>query len=98
MKLSAKFGGTIILLFLVTLGITAWALINHQRDAMLQDVEQRAGTVLSFGEACRDYARDILSPAVRKQAKTLIFEADSSTFVARGTFEIFRKSMPQYSF
>jgi signal transduction histidine kinase/DNA-binding response OmpR family regulator len=98
MKLSAKFGGTIILLFLVTLGVTAGVLINHQRQTVQEDVEKRAQTVLSFGEACREYAREILSPAVRKQAKSFIFEADSSTFVARGTFEIFRKTMPEYSF
>jgi signal transduction histidine kinase/CheY-like chemotaxis protein len=98
MKLRTKFCGTIVLLFLSTLGVTAGMLIDHQRRAMLQDVENRAETVLSFGESCREYARNVLSPAVRKHTKVLIFEADSSTFVARGTFEIFRERMPQYSF
>src|SRR5262249_51853877 len=62
------------------------------------EVVERSQLVLSFGEACREYARETLSPAVRKEARSLIFEADSATFVARGTFEAFNKRKPAYTF
>jgi PAS domain S-box-containing protein len=97
-KLSVKFGGLAALLFTVTLGSTAWLLIDHQRQTMDQEVQERARAVLSFGEACRDYARNTLSPAVRRHTKDLIFEANSATFVARGTFEALRQRLPSYSF
>jgi methyl-accepting chemotaxis protein len=98
MRLSFKFSLFILALLVVTLGAGAWRLMEHQRQVVQDEVEQRAKTVVSFGEASRDYARNTLSPAVRKQAKGLIFEADSATFVARGTFQEFNKRLPEYSF
>jgi methyl-accepting chemotaxis protein len=98
MRLSFKFSLFILPLLVVTLGAGAWRLMEHERDILRDEVEQRAKTVLSFGEASRDYARNVLSPAVRKQAKGLIFEADSATFVARGTFQELNKRLPEYSF
>jgi twitching motility protein PilJ len=98
MRLSFKFSLLILALLVVTLGASAWRLMNHQRQVVQDEVEQRAKTVLSFGEANRDYARNVLSPAVRKKAKGLIFEADSATFVARGTFLELNKRLPEYSF
>jgi signal transduction histidine kinase/DNA-binding response OmpR family regulator len=97
-KLSIKFAGAVVLLLAVTLGGTAGLLISQQRRALQAEVLQRAKTVLSFGEASREYARNTLSPAVRKHTPALIFEASSATFVARGTFDAFRKKMPEYSF
>jgi twitching motility protein PilJ len=98
MRLSFKFSLLILALLVVTLGAGAWRLMDHQRQAIQDELEQRAKTVVSFGEASRDYARNVLSPAVRKQTKGLIFEADSATFVARGTFQEFNKRLPEYSF
>jgi signal transduction histidine kinase/CheY-like chemotaxis protein len=97
-RLSIKFASAVVLLLAATLGGTAWLLIAQQQRAMQAEVLQRAKTVLSFGEASREYARNTLSPAVRKHTEALIFEADSATFVARGTFDAFRKRMPEYSF
>jgi PAS domain S-box-containing protein len=97
-KLSVKFGGTILVIVAVTLGGGAWIVLHQQQRAIDSQVAERAATVLSFGEASREYARDTLSPAVRKETHGLIFEANSATFVARGTFEAFRKHQPEYSF
>jgi twitching motility protein PilJ len=98
MRLSIKFSLLILILLVLTLGAVAWRLMDQQRQVVHKEVEKRAKTVLSFGEASRDYARNTLSPAVRKQAKGLIFEADSATFVARGTFEELKKRLPEYTF
>src|SRR5262249_4768274 len=96
--LSIKFASAVVLLLAVTLGGTAGLLIRQQRGALQAEVLHRAKTVLSFGEASREYARKVLSPAVREHAQDLLFEASSATFLARGTFEAFRKQMPEYSF
>lgn len=98
MKLSLKFLGALLAVLLTALAGAAWWLFDHQRDAIHEDAKTRALTVLSFGEACRQYARDVLSPKVREHTNKLIFEADSATFVARGTFEFFREKHPDYSF
>jgi PAS domain S-box-containing protein len=101
-NLGKKFSGAILLLLAAVLGATAVFLIGHQRAAMLQGLQARAHSVLCFGEACRDYARQVLSPAVHKAFPgpdaPLIFEADSATFVARGTFDFLRQRLPDYSF
>jgi two-component system, sensor histidine kinase and response regulator len=101
-KLGVKFSGAVLLLLAGVLGATAVFLIDHQRTAMRQRLQARADEVLCFGESCRDYARKVLSPAVRKAFPgpdaPLIFEADSATFVARGTFDFLRQRLPDYSF
>src|SRR5216684_1848502 len=102
MSLSWKFSGAVLLLLAVSLGCTAWLVIQRQSRSLQQQALERSRTILSLGEASREYARDVLSPAVRKAVDPhkvgLIFEADSATFVARGTFEAFRKRQPEYSF
>ncbi|MBY0522846.1 MAG: DUF3365 domain-containing protein [Gemmataceae bacterium] len=109
MKLSLKFIGAVMAVFALAFAGTAWLLIRQEDDSVLEEVRERAQTVLTFGEACRAYTRDTLSPAVQnrieaerlphdKGKRLFIPEADSATFVARGTFEIFRRQMPAYSF
>jgi PAS domain S-box-containing protein len=98
MKLNLKFSGVLAVLLALLLGGCAWIMIEHQEKALNDEVLRRAQTVLSFGQACRDYARNTLAPAVGKHSKPMIFEAESATFVARGTFDEFRKRMPDYSF
>lgn len=102
MNLRIKFSIAVLLLLAVTFGATAAALIHNQHTAVQAQVLARARTVLGFGEACRDYARSVLSPAVRTAMKPyngpLVFEADSATFVARGTFEALNRRMPEYRF
>lgn len=108
MKLSVKFIGAVVAVLAVTIAATAWLLIGQQEQTIQEEVRERAQAVLSFGEACREY-RDIVSPAVHehiekiapgaeKEKSAFIPEADSATFVARGTFDLFRKQMPAYSF
>src|SRR5262249_39374561 len=76
--------------------------IRHQARSRQQEALERSQTILSFGESCREYARNTLSPAVRRAVGPrdvgMIFEAESATFVARGTFDAFRKRAPGYSF
>jgi signal transduction histidine kinase/DNA-binding response OmpR family regulator len=102
MRLSVKFSGAVLLLLAVSLGCTAMLVIRRQSQRLQQEALERSRIVLSMGEASREYARDTLSPAVRKAVNPhkvgLIFEADSATFVARGTFEALRKRLPDYSF
>jgi methyl-accepting chemotaxis protein len=98
MRLSLKFTLIILSVLALTMGAGALVLIKQQRQALDKEARTRAQTVLSFGEAARDYARNTLSPAVSKHTKDLVFEANSATFVARGTFEELRKRQPEYSF
>ncbi|MBL8798344.1 MAG: response regulator [Planctomycetia bacterium] len=115
MKLSVKFALAISVLFTLTLACGTWLLmVNHRERLELQqqallaqqtatedELKQRAAIIAAFGEACRDYAQLVLSPAVEKHAPgALIFEAQSRTFVARGTMEEFRRKpgMRAYSF
>lgn len=98
MKVSVKFGLSVVVLLLLTLGGAAWVLIHQQRNAVRDQVLLRGKLVLSFGEAAREYTRNTLSPAMRPHTDQLIFEADSATFVARGTFDEFKKKWPGYSF
>jgi PAS domain S-box-containing protein len=101
-KLSLKFSGAVLALLAACLGLTAWVVIRHQTRSLQHEALTRSQTVLSFGQASRDYTRNTLSPAVRKAVKGhdvgLIFEADSATFVARGTFDALRKRAPGYTF
>src|SRR5262249_11989487 len=85
-------------LLLAALGGTAWLLIAHQERELRGQVLHRARAALTFGEACREYARETLSPAVQARTRGLVFEANSATFVARGVFAAVRKRMPEYSF
>ena len=98
MRGKVRLFGSVALVLLGGLAAAAWFLLRNEDQAVRSEVVERARTVLSFGEACREYARETLSPAVRRHTDGLIFEADSATFVARGTFEAFRKRMPGYSF
>jgi hypothetical protein len=102
MRLSVKFSGAVLLLVALVLGCTSWLVIRRQTRTLHAEALERSQTILSLGEAVRDYARQTLSPAVRKAVSPhdgeLIFEADSATFVARGTFEAFRKRQKGYSF
>src|SRR5262245_42064599 len=98
MKLSVKFNGAIIVMLASALGGTAWLLSRHQEAAADAELLQRAQTVLSFGQACREYVSTKLRPALSGHTDRFIPEAHSATFVARETFEAFRKDMPAFSF
>lgn len=115
MKLNLKFGLVVLLLVSLTLGVAIWLLVRNeaelrllqqrtvalQEDALIKEARERAATVTSFGEACRAYTQNVLSPAVEKHlGEKIVFEAQSRTFVARGTFEELRRSpgMADYSF
>src|SRR3954454_9994833 len=101
MQLSVKFSGAVLLLVGVSLGLTAWLLIRRQTQHLHDEALERSRIILSLSEASREYARETLSPAVRDAVNPhrvgIIFEAESSTFVARGTFDAFRKREPGYS-
>jgi PAS domain S-box-containing protein len=98
-KLSVKFSGAVLLLLAIVLGGTAALLIRQQRQAAQDALLQRTQAVLSFGESCQEYTRDTLAPALRQVHQgPLVFEAESATFVARGTFRAFNKRMPGYTF
>jgi signal transduction histidine kinase/CheY-like chemotaxis protein/HPt (histidine-containing phosphotransfer) domain-containing protein len=98
MKLRVKFIGAVVLLLVAAMGGTAWMLARHQQQAVDQAVLERSRTVLSFGQACRDYSADTLRPAVSAHSDVFIPEAESATFVTRGIFDAFRTRMPAYSF
>src|SRR5581483_6537551 len=99
MRLSVKFAGAVSLLLVAILGGTAWMIVRHQQEVIHEQALRRAEVVLSFGQACRAYARNTLAPAVRKGGATdTVFEAESATFVARGTFAELRPLAPGYSF
>jgi signal transduction histidine kinase/DNA-binding response OmpR family regulator len=98
MKLRIKFIGAVVLLLVAAMGGTAWILNRHQQEAVDRAVLERAQTVLSFGQACRDYSGQTLRPAVRQHTKVFVPEAQSATFVTRGIFDAFRTRMPAYSF
>jgi signal transduction histidine kinase/CheY-like chemotaxis protein len=99
MRLSFKFAGAVSLLLVAILGGTAWMIVRHQQDVIHEQALKRAEVVLSFGEACRAYARNTLAPAVRRGGATdIVFEAESATFVARGTFDELQERAPGYSF
>ena len=101
MKLSVKFSGAVLVVLAVTLGGTAAVLIHHQDRAIKDEVHGRAQTLLHFGESCRQYTRETLSPAVRAAMRPhnggLVFEADSATFVVRGTFAVLHERLPEYA-
>ena len=73
-----------------------------ERDNPRPDARPRQ-TILNFGESCREYTRNILSPAIHREfdrpgrKAPLVLEADSATFVVRGTFQSFKKHAPEYS-
>jgi signal transduction histidine kinase/DNA-binding response OmpR family regulator len=115
MKLSVKFGLLVLVVLAAAVGGSYGLVIHSQREnrrlqeeelrlqeaALEQEVKQRAFTVASFGEACRDYTQQVLAPALDKRLPNeMIFEGKSRTFVARGTFELFRNKpgMSEYSF
>ena len=102
MKLSVKFSGAVLLLLACSLSLAASLVIHRQNQHLQRQVLERSQTIISFGEASRDYASQTLGPAVRKAVKGhevgMIFEAESATFVARGTFDAFRKRQAGYSF
>ena len=106
MKLSVKFASVVAFLLIATLGGGVWLFVLNQREiiqfqretdeeevaALEQAARNRAAVVASFGEACRDYTQNVLSPAVEKHlGGKLVFEAQSRTFVARGTFDQLRQ-------
>jgi signal transduction histidine kinase/DNA-binding response OmpR family regulator len=101
MRLGVKFSGAVALLLVVTVGGTTAVLIRHQHQAMYEEALERSQLVLSFGESCRTYTRNTLSPAIRAALQPhdgpLVFEGDSATFVVRGTFEAFRRQLPEYN-
>jgi two-component system, sensor histidine kinase and response regulator len=102
MKLSVKFSGAVLLLLACSLSLTAYLVIRRQNQNLQRQVLERSQTILSLGEASCDYARQTLAPAVRKAVQGhgvgMIFEAESATFVARGTFDAFRKRQVQRVF
>ncbi len=98
MSIRLKFILTVAILIVLGLGAATWVLIDHQHDALHHQVQERARAVLTFGEAAREYARNTLSPAVRKHTDAMVFEANSATFVARGIFDASRARLPEYSF
>ncbi|MBI5849670.1 MAG: response regulator [Planctomycetes bacterium] len=98
MTLRTKFATVVVALLLLTLGGTGWLFARGQRIALEEQIVERARIVLSFGEACREYAHDTLSPAVREHTSDFVFEAGSATIVTRGTFDALRKRLPDYTF
>jgi signal transduction histidine kinase/AmiR/NasT family two-component response regulator/HPt (histidine-containing phosphotransfer) domain-containing protein len=98
MKLSIKFNLAIASLLITALGATAWMLIQHQERAATAALLLRAQTVLSFGQACREYVGSRLRPALSSYGDEFIPEAHSATLVTRETFAEFRKQLPAYSF
>src|SRR5262245_17609252 len=115
MKLSMKFGLVVFLLLALALGAGIWLFVQAQQEllrmqeraseeqdkTMEQEARRRAAIVASFGEACRDYTQKVLDPAVRKfLGNNLVLEAQSRTFVARGTFEQLQQKtgMKEYAF
>ena len=98
MKLSAKFNGAIILLLAVVLGGMGWLLTRHQNAAAEEEVLERAQTVLSFGQALREYVATKLRPALMDETTAFILEAHSATYLTRETFALFNQQMPHYSF
>jgi hypothetical protein len=115
MKLGLRFGLVVLLLVSLTFGVAVWifarneadlrllheATVSLQQKALVEEARERAGTVASFGEACRAYTQKVLSPAVEKHlGGKIVFEAQSRTFVARGTFEQLRQrpGMADYVF
>ena len=106
MKLSVKIGLVMLLLLSVTFGGGIWIFLQTQGElkklqeeakrqeegAIDKEARLRASRLARFGEACRDYTQKVLSPAVEKHLKgKLVLEAQSRTFVARGTFEQLRQ-------
>src|SRR5262249_26232405 len=104
-KLSVKFSTAVILIVIASLAATAAVVIRQQNQAIHAQVRVRAENVLLFGQSCRQYTRETLSPALdrvmerTKEKKTpFIKEPDAATFVVRGTFHVFSAQAKEYSF
>src|SRR5262249_34891534 len=70
-------------------------------ESLEQEAKFRVAMVASLGEACKNYAQKVLAPAVEQHlGDKIVFEAQSSTFVARGIFEQLRQrpGMEDYSY
>jgi PAS domain S-box-containing protein len=97
-KLTLKLGVITTLFLALTLGGITGMFLRSKRSILDEEALRRARTVISFGEACREYARNVLSPAVEKHTSAFIPEARSATFLTRGVFSYLRAKMPEYSF
>ena len=98
MKLSLKLGVATTLLLSIILAVITGVFLRKERKTLDAAALRRARTVISFGEACREYARQVLSPAVQRHTQAFIPEARSATFVTRGIFQYLKEKMPEYSF
>ena len=98
MKLSLKLGVATTLLLSIILAAITGVFLHKERSTLDAAALRRARTVISFGEACRQYAREVLSPAVERHTSAFIPEARSATLVARGIFQYLKEKMPEFSF
>jgi PAS domain S-box-containing protein len=76
----------------------AWHFSRLQSEALEAEARNRAELVLSFSEACRDYTKRSLRPAVDALTDEMILEAKSSTFVTKGILKAMGESVPGYSY
>ncbi|HKI31570.1 MAG TPA: PAS domain S-box protein [Gemmataceae bacterium] len=95
MKPSAKFGGSVILCCVATLAGLAWVLVRQQQQLVEEDARGNAETLLNFAEACRRYANNTRSPALRRGEGCITPECDSATFLVRGVFSELGRETPE---
>lgn len=82
----------------VTMAVIGTVSVLTQARSVEQEAQERAHLVASFAQACREYTREVLSPAVEAHVPQFLPEANSATRVTRGVFEALAKLTPAYRF
>lgn len=96
MSLKIKFTVAILSCLIIIMGLGGLKLNNLQGKLLEKEAQNRSEIVLNFAEASRDYVKNSLRPEVEKITDKMIFEAMSSSYVARSIFENFNQTMPEY--
>ncbi len=98
MTLRVKFTVATVGCLAAVMAIGAWQLNTRMAAAFEAEARNRSGMVLSFGQACRKYTKQVLRPAVAERLDEMLFEAMSSTVVTSGILAFFNEDMPSYAY
>ena len=98
MSLRLKFILVAVACLGLVMALGGWHVNRLQTSAFERQARTRAEMVLSFGQACRRYVKEMLRPAVQEHTDEMVFEAMSATFATRAILELFNENMPEYSY
>lgn len=94
----AKYLLAAIVTTVVAIGATSLLLTRLQNQELEAEAKVRVSLVSSFGDACRDYAKETLRPAVEHRVGEFVPEAMSSIYVTAGVFACLNRAAPSYRF